>query len=71
MFNEGHTRNLGDKAEYFVGSHVDTFLLRKRNETKANFWEYVNTNENYYQFQSILILLAADFVICVVEIHRG
>jgi hypothetical protein len=33
--------------------------------------QYVNTNENYYQFDVVLILLRSDFVICVLEIHSG
>ncbi|VYT67530.1 Biopolymer transport protein ExbB [Metakosakonia massiliensis] len=33
--------------------------------------QYVNTNENDYQFDDVLILLCSDFVICVVEMRVG
>ena len=48
-----------------------TFLLRKRKENKRDLLHSVNTNENHYQFDVVLILLWADFVIIVVEIERG
>ncbi|ASG64501.1 hypothetical protein CEW81_03780 [Kluyvera genomosp. 3] len=48
-----------------------TFLLRKRKESKCDLSQYVNTNENYYQFDVVLILLCSDFVIYVLEIHSG
>ncbi|PSR45136.1 hypothetical protein C8256_19680 [Kluyvera genomosp. 2] len=48
-----------------------TFLLRKRKENKCDLSQYVNTNENYYQFDVVLILLVSDFVIYVLEIHSG
>ncbi|MVY95626.1 hypothetical protein GP918_29210 [Enterobacteriaceae bacterium 8376wD7] len=47
------------------------FLLRKRKENKRDLLHSVNTNENHYQFDVVLILLWADFVIIVVEIERG
>ncbi|AUU99524.1 hypothetical protein DXF93_25315 [Escherichia coli] len=49
----------------------ETFLLRERKENAGILRQYVNTNENYYQFDDVLILLCSDFVICVVEIHSG
>ncbi|RAU51782.1 hypothetical protein DBY68_005405 [Pseudocitrobacter sp. RIT415] len=48
-----------------------TFLLRKRKENKYDLSHYVNTNENYYQFDVVLILLCSDFVIYVLEIQSG
>ena len=48
-----------------------TFLLRKRKENKCDLGQYVNTNENYYQFDDVLILLCSEFVIYVLEIHSG
>ena len=48
-----------------------TFLLRKRKENKCDLGQYVNTNENYYQFDDVLILLCPEFVIYVLEIHSG
>ncbi len=50
---------------------VSRFLLRKRKENKRDLLHSVNTNENHYQFDVVLILLWADFVIIVVEIERG
>ncbi|OXL39458.1 hypothetical protein CA284_15165 [Enterobacter mori] len=47
------------------------FLLRKRKECERKLRHYVNTNENYYQFDGVLILLRSDFVICVLEIQSG
>ncbi|NDO79892.1 hypothetical protein CJP72_03610 [Citrobacter sp. NCU1] len=48
-----------------------TFLLRKRKEKKPKVLQYVNSNENDYQFDVVLILLRSDFVICVLEIQSG
>ncbi|MBX4508518.1 hypothetical protein CF032_17790 [Klebsiella oxytoca] len=48
-----------------------TFLLRKRKENKRDLLHSVNTNENHYQFDVVLILLCADFVIYVLEIQCG
>ncbi|ASI15046.1 hypothetical protein D7W34_06590 [Escherichia coli] len=48
-----------------------TFLLRKRKEKNAKVRQYANSNENDYQFDVVLILLCADFVTCVLEIHSG
>ncbi|MCM7083699.1 hypothetical protein M8Q06_20120, partial [Enterobacter roggenkampii] len=47
------------------------FLLRKRKESERKLRHYANTNENYYQFDDVLILLRSDFVICVLEIQSG
>ncbi len=44
--------------------------MRKRKE-KAVKVQYVNSNENDYQFDVVLILLCSDFVICVLEIQSG
>ncbi|PAX79115.1 hypothetical protein CIK43_14625 [Citrobacter sp. TSA-1] len=48
-----------------------TFLLRKRKEKKLKVRQYVNSNENDYQFDVVLISLRSDFVICVLEIQSG
>ena len=48
-----------------------TFLLRKRKENKRDLLHSVNTNEYHYQFDVVLILLCADFVIYVLEIQCG
>ncbi|EAA8388140.1 hypothetical protein B5N75_18945 [Salmonella enterica] len=48
-----------------------TFLLRKRKEQASKVRQYVNSNENDYQFDVVLILLCSDFVICVLEIQSG
>ncbi|OVU41055.1 hypothetical protein BME18_04920 [Klebsiella michiganensis] len=48
-----------------------TFLLRKRKENNRDLLHSVNTNENHYQFDVVLILLCADFVIYVLEIQCG
>ncbi|KIQ49823.1 membrane protein [Citrobacter rodentium] len=45
--------------------------MRKRKEKKPKVRHYVNSNENDYQFDVVLILLCSDFVICVLEIHSG
>ncbi len=47
------------------------FLLRKRKENKRDLLHSVNTNENHYQFDVILILLCSDFVIYVLEKQCG
>ncbi|PAN73340.1 hypothetical protein CIW69_15515 [Enterobacter cloacae] len=47
------------------------FLLRKRKESGQKLRHYVNSNENDYQFDDVLILLCSDFVICVLEIQSG
>ena len=47
------------------------FLLRERKEKAGILRQYVNTNENYYQFDDVLILLFPEFVIYVLEIHSG
>ncbi|OXV33439.1 hypothetical protein CDL31_11675 [Enterobacter kobei] len=47
------------------------FLLRKRKESERKLRHHANTNENYYQFDDVLILLRSDFVICVLEIQSG
>ncbi|UQC72539.1 hypothetical protein C0560_17800 [Lelliottia sp. AC1] len=47
------------------------FLLRKRKENERKLRHYANTNENYYQFDVVLILLCSEFVICVLEIQSG
>lgn len=36
------------------------FLLRKRKESERKLRQYANTNENYYQFGDVLILLAQN-----------
>ncbi|ECE6509137.1 hypothetical protein B6174_03670 [Salmonella enterica] len=48
-----------------------TFLMRKRKEKALKVQQYVNSNENDYQFDVVLILLCSDFVICVLEIQSG
>ena len=58
------------KAENFRKWRAGDFLLRNaRKEAKVR--QYANSNENDYQFDVILILLCADFVTCVLEIHSG
>ncbi|EBV5818720.1 hypothetical protein HU13_04825 [Salmonella enterica subsp. enterica serovar Cubana] len=47
------------------------FLMRKRKEKTVKVRQYVNSNENDYQFDAVLILLCSDFVICVLEIQSG
>ena len=59
------------QAKILPGPRLATFLLRKRKENKRDLLHSVNTNENHYQFDVVLILLWADFVIIVVEIERG
>ncbi len=40
--------------------------MRKRKRKKAvKVRQYVNSNENDYQFDAVLSLLCSDFVICV------
>ncbi|AXF62627.1 hypothetical protein C3387_09580 [Leclercia sp. LSNIH6] len=58
-------------AENFLKFVSGKFFLRKRKENETNLRHYVNTNENYYQFDVVLILLCSDFVICVLEIPSG
>ncbi len=65
------TSALPIQAKILPGSRLATFLLRKRKENKRDLLHSVNTNENHYQFDVVLILLWADFVIIVVEIERG
>ncbi len=45
--------------------------MRKRKEKALKVRQYVNSNENDYQFDVVLILLCSDFVICVLEIRVG
>ena len=59
------------QAKILLGPRLAAFLLRKRKENKSDLLHSVNTNENHYQFDVVLILLWADFVIIVVEIERG
>ena len=59
------------QAKILLGQRLAAFLLRKRKENKRDLLHSVNTNENHYQFDVVLILLRADFVIIVVEIERG
>ncbi|UKK42357.1 hypothetical protein HUZ48_03450 [Klebsiella quasipneumoniae] len=65
------TSALPIQAKILPGLRLATFLLRKRKENKRDLLHSVNTNENHYQFDVVLILLWADFVIIVVEIERG
>lgn len=65
------TSALPKQAKILPGPRLATFLLRKRKENKRDLLHSVNTNENHYQFDVVLILLRADFVIIVVEIERG
>ncbi|OCU25671.1 hypothetical protein B6J58_26245 [Klebsiella quasipneumoniae] len=65
------TSALPIQVKILPGSRLATFLLRKRKENKRDLLHSVNTNENHYQFDVVLILLWADFVIIVVEIERG
>lgn len=58
------------QAKILPGPRLAAFLLRKRKD-KRDLLHSVNTNENHYQFDVVLILLWADFVIIVVEIERG
>ncbi|UNA34453.1 hypothetical protein LOF13_12035 [Klebsiella pneumoniae subsp. pneumoniae] len=58
------------QAKILPGPRLAAFL-RKRKENKRDLLHSVNTNENHYQFDVVLILLWADFVIIVVEIERG
>ncbi|EHM49242.1 hypothetical protein HMPREF0880_01806 [Yokenella regensburgei ATCC 43003] len=44
-----------DKAENFVKNPAWHFLLRKRKELRWDLRQYVNTNENHYQFDVSLI----------------
>ena len=67
----GRIRRIGIKQKIFANGVLVTFLLRKRKEKKAKVRQYANSNENDYQFDVVLILLCADFVTCVLEIHSG
>ena len=58
-------------AENFLKFVSGKFFLRKRKEKTGKFMQYANTNEDYYQFGDILILLCSEFVICVLEIQSG
>ena len=60
-----------DKAQYFIKIASRDVLLRKRKEKKPKVRHYVNSNENDYQFDVVLILLRSEFVICVLEIQSG
>ena len=59
------------QAKILPAPRLAAFLLRKRKENKCDLGQYVNTNENYYQFDDVLILLFPEFVIYVLEIHSG
>jgi hypothetical protein len=58
-----------DTGKNFINGGSATFLLRKRKENKRDLLHSVNTNENHYQFDVVLILLCSDFVIYVLEIQ--
>ncbi len=45
--------------------------MRKRKEKAVKVRQYVNSNENDYQFDVVLILLCSDFVICVRRYRVG
>lgn len=45
--------------------------MRKRKEKAVKVRQYVNSNENDYQFDAVLILLCSDFVICVLRYRVG
>ncbi|KJF83805.1 membrane protein [Klebsiella aerogenes] len=45
--------------------------MRKRKENKRDLLHSVNTNENHYQFDAVLILLCSVFVIDVLEKQCG
>lgn len=64
-------RVTADTGKNFTNRGVSNFLLRKRKENKRDLLHSVNTNENHYQFDVVLILLCADFVIYVLEIQCG
>jgi hypothetical protein len=64
-------RVAADTGKNFINGGVSNFLLRKRKENKRDLLHSVNTNENHYQFDVVLILLCADFVIYVLEIQCG
>ena len=65
------TSALPIQAKILPGPRLAAFLQRKRKENKRDLLHSVNINENHYQFDVVLILLWADFVIIVVEIERG
>lgn len=60
-----------DTDENFAKIKTGGFLMRKRKEKAVKVRQYVNSNENDYQFDVVLILLCSDFVICVLEIQSG
>lgn len=64
-------RVAADTGKNFINGGVSNFLLRKRKENKRDLLHSVNTNENHYQFDVVLILLCADFVIYVPRYSVG
>ena len=59
------------QAKILPGPQLAAFLLRKRKENKRDLLHSVNTNENHYQFDAVLILLCSVFVIDVLEKQCG
>ncbi|TCW13627.1 hypothetical protein EDF73_105268 [Raoultella sp. BIGb0138] len=59
------------QAKILPNAPLTTFFLRKRREYKRDLLHSVNTNENHYQFDAVLILLCSEFMIYVVEIQCG
>ncbi|HCR59273.1 MAG TPA: hypothetical protein DIW62_16730 [Raoultella sp.] len=59
------------QAKILPNPPAAAFLLRKRKENKRDLLHSVNTNENHYQFDAVLILLCSDFVIYVLETQSG
>ena len=59
------------QVKIFPKPPVAAFLLRKRKENKRDLLHSVNTNENHYQFDAVLILLCSVFVIDVLEKQCG
>ena len=59
------------QAKILPGPRLAAFLLRKRKENKRDLLHSVNTNENHYQFDAVLILLCSVFVIDVLEKQCG
>ncbi|KZQ02301.1 hypothetical protein A3N42_24200 [Klebsiella aerogenes] len=59
------------QAKIFPKPASAAFLLRKRKENKRDLLHSVNTNENHYQFDAVLILLCSVFVIDVLEKQCG
>lgn len=64
-------RVVNDTGKNFPETGVSRFLLRKRKENKRDLLHSVNTNENHYQFDAVLILLCSVFVIDVLEKQCG